>query len=209
MVDFMSELADLYYYLESKTILHPIHGRIQFKLFPYQMEFLKEVHENDRLLIIKGRQIGATTMLAGYYAWRFQREGVAAVINSIKMDCTKDFYRKVQWFEPDVHRLYTDGRGLRAALNFYDEWNYNQNCGKPYDHVRFLQTGKHIITGTVDQQNKLYNLVVELTGRENPYRVVWFPVSRCHGAWDYKRRSSVRPYFTDRQWRMEMECCWE
>lgn len=203
-----TELADLFYYLESKNIHHPMYGVIPFRLYPFQKKMLQAIHENDRLLIIKGRQVGASTLLMGYYAWRFQRDGSAAVINSIKDVCARELYKTAQWFEPEIHRLYTDGRGLHAALNFYDEWNYNQNCGKPYDHVRFLQPGKHIITGTVDRQNKLYNLYAELTGRENGYRVIWFPVRWCQGLWTTRRIQNSKPYYEPEQWRTEMECQW-
>ena len=47
-----TELDDLYNYLESKTIQHPIRGEIPFKLYPYQKDILKEIHENQSFLLL-------------------------------------------------------------------------------------------------------------------------------------------------------------
>lgn len=205
----MNELSDLFYYLESKTIQHPIRGTIPFKLYKFQKELLTDMYDNQRLLIIKCRQIGASTLLAGYIAWRFNRTGTVAVINSLKRVCAEELFKRVQWFEPDYPRLYTDGRGLRASLYVYDEWNYNKDCGKPYDHLRFLQPGQHIITGTVDKKGKLHELCKTLCSTPTrPFEVKWVPVSACKELWPAKRIKDTKLQLTPEQWRQEMECEW-
>jgi hypothetical protein len=44
-------------------------GIIKFPLFDYQREVLKELEENRYLAILKSRQIGISTVIAGFIAW--------------------------------------------------------------------------------------------------------------------------------------------
>ena len=69
------ELADLYAFCERQTILHPVKGEIPFKLYPFQKQILKEIHENDFAIFIKARQIGMTYLLCAYAAWTQNRMG--------------------------------------------------------------------------------------------------------------------------------------
>lgn len=50
-------------------IQHPQRGKIRFELFKYQEETLDAFEEFDFNLILKGRQIGISTLVAGYALW--------------------------------------------------------------------------------------------------------------------------------------------
>jgi Terminase large subunit, T4likevirus-type, N-terminal len=50
-------------------IQHPTKGRMQFEPFDYQEELLKNYHENRFSINMLGRQMGKTTVAAGYLLW--------------------------------------------------------------------------------------------------------------------------------------------
>ena len=50
-------------------IQHPQRGRIQFSLFPFQEKVLKLFQDNPYSLILKSRQLGMSTLSAGYSLW--------------------------------------------------------------------------------------------------------------------------------------------
>lgn len=50
------------------VIRHPKKGRIPFKMFDFQDTTLEIVQNNDRVIVNKGRQLGLSTLLAGYIA---------------------------------------------------------------------------------------------------------------------------------------------
>jgi hypothetical protein len=50
-------------------IQHPKKGKIPFKLFPYQEELTNDIQDNDRVIILKSRQLGISTLSAGYSLW--------------------------------------------------------------------------------------------------------------------------------------------
>ena len=50
-------------------IQHPQRGRIQFNLYPFQEKVLKLFQENDYSTILKSRQLGISTLAAGYSLW--------------------------------------------------------------------------------------------------------------------------------------------
>ena len=50
-------------------IQHPQRGRIQFNLFPFQEKTLHLVRDNPYSIILKSRQLGISTLAAGYSLW--------------------------------------------------------------------------------------------------------------------------------------------
>ena len=50
-------------------ITHPIKGRILFHLYPFQEDVLKSFRANDYNIINKSRQLGISTLCAGYALW--------------------------------------------------------------------------------------------------------------------------------------------
>ena len=62
--------ADPIYFLETYAyIQHPTKGRVKFILFDYQRDLLKCYHENKYSINMLGRQMGKTTVAAGYLLW--------------------------------------------------------------------------------------------------------------------------------------------
>lgn len=51
------------------NISHPIRGRIPFVLYPFQEKVLQLWLENDKSVVLKSRQLGISTLVAGYALW--------------------------------------------------------------------------------------------------------------------------------------------
>ena len=51
------------------TIQHPTKGKIKFNLYPFQEKTLNGITENDYNIILKSRQLGISTLTAGYSLW--------------------------------------------------------------------------------------------------------------------------------------------
>lgn len=50
-------------------IQHPTRGKIPFHLYPYQEDTLEDFLEHDRVIILKSRQLGISTLIAAYALW--------------------------------------------------------------------------------------------------------------------------------------------
>jgi hypothetical protein len=44
-------------------------GVVPFEMFPYQEESLRTIHQNQRTIILKSRQMGISTLMAAYVLW--------------------------------------------------------------------------------------------------------------------------------------------
>ena len=50
-------------------IQHPQKGKIKFDLFPFQEDSLVDLKDNRFNIILKSRQMGISTLTAGYAVW--------------------------------------------------------------------------------------------------------------------------------------------
>lgn len=50
-------------------IRHPLHGLIPFKLWDWQRELLSTFQQQNRIIILKARQLGASELVAAYALW--------------------------------------------------------------------------------------------------------------------------------------------
>jgi hypothetical protein len=78
-------------------IQHPTKGKIPFHLYPYQEDTLVDFHENDRTIILKSRQLGISTLIAGYALWMilFQNDKNCLVV-AIDQNTSKNLLTKVK-----------------------------------------------------------------------------------------------------------------
>ena len=58
-----------YFLSKYSYIQHPIRGRVLFDLYKYQKNALIDFESNDYNIVLKGRQIGISTLVAGYALW--------------------------------------------------------------------------------------------------------------------------------------------
>ena len=78
-------------------IQHPTKGKIPFHLYPYQEDSLQEFQDNDRVIILKSRQLGISTLIAGYALWMilFQNDKNCLVV-AIDQNTSKNLVTKVR-----------------------------------------------------------------------------------------------------------------
>ena len=92
-------------------IQHPTKGKIKFNLYDYQQEMLTEFVDNRYNIILKSRQLGISTLSAGYSLWMmlFNQDKNILVIAKDK-DTAKNLVTKVrimysnlpQWLKTNV-----------------------------------------------------------------------------------------------------------
>jgi len=79
------------------VIQHPIKGKIKFNLYPFQRDVLHDfmVHQNN--IVLKARQIGLSTLVAGYSLWLmlFHSDQNILII-ATKRDVAKNLVTKVR-----------------------------------------------------------------------------------------------------------------
>jgi len=78
-------------------IQHPTKGKIYFNLYPFQEKSLEELKDNRYNIILKSRQLGISTLTAGYSLWRmiFKSDFNCLVI-ATKQDVAKNLVTKVR-----------------------------------------------------------------------------------------------------------------
>jgi hypothetical protein len=79
------------------VIQHPTRGKIPFHLYPYQEDALEDFQQNDRTIILKSRQLGISTLIAGYALWMilFQNDKNCLVV-AIDQNTSKNLVTKVK-----------------------------------------------------------------------------------------------------------------
>ncbi len=79
-------------------IQHPQRGRIPFQLYPFQEKVLKLFQENPYSVVLKSRQLGISTLGAGYSLWLmlFHKDKNVLCI-ATKQDTAKNMVTKVKF----------------------------------------------------------------------------------------------------------------
>ncbi len=78
-------------------IQHPIRGKIPFELYDFQEKSVNEFHQNRFNVILKARQLGISTLTAGYSFWMmtFHQDKNILVI-ATKQEVAKNLVTKVR-----------------------------------------------------------------------------------------------------------------
>jgi hypothetical protein len=78
-------------------IQHPTKGKMYFNLYPFQEDSLKRISENRYTVILKSRQLGISTLTAGYALWRMIfKEDFNVLVIATKQDVAKNLVTKVR-----------------------------------------------------------------------------------------------------------------
>lgn len=67
--DYIKCLNDPIYFFKKYVYIQTSSGRTLFNLYKFQEKVLFLLHKNDRIVILKSRQLGITTLCAGYALW--------------------------------------------------------------------------------------------------------------------------------------------
>ena len=101
----------VYFMRKYCMIQHPVRGKIKFDLYPFQEKSLHEFKNHDYNIILKSRQLGISTLTAGYSLWSMIfNEDFYCLVIAIKQDTAKNLVTKVRvmhdflpsWLRPGV-----------------------------------------------------------------------------------------------------------
>lgn len=85
------------------SIQHPQKGKIPFQLYQYQRNAIKDFHDHDYNIILKGRQIGISTVIAGHCLHKmiFKRDMTILLIATQK-DKAKNLITKIKFMNDNL-----------------------------------------------------------------------------------------------------------
>ena len=85
----------VYFLMKYCMIQHPIQGKIPFSLYQFQQDTVREFVDNRFNIILKARQLGISTLTAGYSLWMmtfFQDKNILVIAtkqDTAKKSCNK------------------------------------------------------------------------------------------------------------------------
>ena len=90
-------LDPIYFMKEYCYIQHPVKGKMKFNLYPFQEKTLGALKDHDYNIILKARQLGISTLSAGYSLWlmNFHLDKNILVI-ATKQEVAKNLVTKVR-----------------------------------------------------------------------------------------------------------------
>ena len=78
-------------------IQHPKRGKIKFNLYPFQEDSLTELRDNRYNIILKSRQLGISTLTAGFALWSMLfNEDYNVLVIATTQEVAKNLVNKVQ-----------------------------------------------------------------------------------------------------------------
>ena len=87
----------VYFMKKYCKIQHPIRGKIPFELYPFQEDTLTNFKEHRYNIVLKSRQLGISTLVAGYALWKMIfNEDFNVLIIANKQDVAKNLVLKVR-----------------------------------------------------------------------------------------------------------------
>ena len=88
----------VYFFKRYGVIQHPTRGRLNFILYKFQERVLEQLMTHDYSIILKSRQMGISTLTAGYSLWMmlFHSDKNILVI-ATKQDVAKNLVQKVRY----------------------------------------------------------------------------------------------------------------
>lgn len=215
------ELEDFYVFCERQTVPMPwlpVNPMYQwqwrpFKLTEAQKHIAKIIHENRYVFVVKGRQVGFSTLTAAYSAWQWQRNptGVNIYGASCNLGLISEWNKKCLRFAPAIeHSGHGNGCCILAAsfwpkpekfnIVTLDELNYEhtfedfldqlyQELEHGYTHDRPCP-GKLIVGGSPDYNDRLHKATDNPKYRQ--FMVMHEPVTHFPELWSTTR---LQDYF--------------
>ena len=78
-------------------IQHPQKGKVYFNLYPFQEDSLTKISKNRYSIILKSRQLGISTLTAGYALWKMLfKSDFNVLVIATKQDVAKNLVTKVR-----------------------------------------------------------------------------------------------------------------
>lgn len=86
-----------YFFNSYVKIQHPTRGLLPFKTFPFQDDCVRDFIDNRFVVVVKGRQLGLSTLVAAYAVWLaiFQKDKNILII-ATKLAVAQNFIKKTK-----------------------------------------------------------------------------------------------------------------
>lgn len=87
----------VYFFRKYSIIEHPTRGRIPFKFYPFQEDTFNQFQQHRFNIILKSRQMGISTLVAGYalYCMLF-KESFKVLVIAVTQDVAKNLVSKIK-----------------------------------------------------------------------------------------------------------------
>lgn len=97
--EYKKSLLSADYFLKRYAyIQHPKRGKVLFDLYDFQTNCIEDFRQHQYNIILKGRQIGISTVVAGYALWLMLfHDGKKILVIATKQDTAKNLVTKVQF----------------------------------------------------------------------------------------------------------------
>ena len=114
-------LDPVYFMREYCFIQHPVKGKMKFDLYPFQEKTLRDFKEHDYNVILKARQLGISTLSAGYSLWlmNFHADKNILVI-ATKQEVAKNLVTKVRVMHKELPNWLKQGCAEDNNLSLRD-----------------------------------------------------------------------------------------
>jgi hypothetical protein len=87
----------VHFFKKYAIIQHPKRGKINFNLYEFQEKTLPQFQNNRYNIVLKGRQLGLSTLTAGYALWRMLfTDDFKVLVIATTQDVAKELVSKVQ-----------------------------------------------------------------------------------------------------------------
>lgn len=84
-------------------IQHPVRGKVLFNLYDYQEKAIKDFEDNTYNIVLKGRQLGFSTVVAGYSLWLMLfHEDKNILVIATEKDTAKNLVTKVKYMHDNL-----------------------------------------------------------------------------------------------------------
>jgi len=221
--EYLKCARDPVYFLKKYAIIqHPIEGKISFSLYKFQEKMLREFNNHNYNVILKARQLGISTLTAGYALWMmtFQSDKNILVI-ATKQDTAKNLVTKIRvmhanlpnWVKSNcvednkLSLRYSNGSQVKAIASSEDAGRSEALSLLILDEAAFIEKIDSIWTAAQSTLATGGQCIALSTpnGVGNWFHKVWIDAEEGESDWNFIRLHwSLHPDRDD-EWRLEQE----
>lgn len=143
----------IYFMKKYCMIQHPVRGKIPFHLYPFQETTLDDFHHHRYNIVLKSRQTGISTLVAGYSLWKMLfNEDFNVLIIATKQEVAKNLVTKVRvmnqylpsWLKQNTEEdnklslRYTNGSHIKATSSGGDAGRSEALSLLVFDEAAFI-----------------------------------------------------------------------